>query len=332
MAERGSGVVLRERLTQSVYDVSGRHDQPDLYGGPAGDPGLCGGPGSISWKINGDIGSVATAGAAAIVLEILHPSVIAGVQDHSSYQRDPFRRARTTMGYVLGTTFGNTTAATDLITGVRNRHAQVSGARPDGVAYRALDPDLLAWVHTCIPWMVMTAFERFNRPLTPAERDRYLTEQAVIGRMSGAERVPETTIELAELVAAVRPKLAVNEQTRAFIDFLLAAPFLPPLPGPVDVAAHQFYLRAGMTLAPRWAREMTGLTLPDTVNRWIAQPYLRRSAQLTRWAFDTPPHVAMATRRVNAHSHNDIDAAAVRADPHGASYVVVAAPPPVRHR
>jgi hypothetical protein len=58
---------------------------------------------------------------------------------------------------------------------------------------------------------------------------------------------------------------------------------------------------------------MTGLTLPDAVNRWIAQPYLRRSAQLTRWAFDTPPHVAMATRRVHANSDTDTD----RADQEG---------------
>ena len=42
-------------------------------------------------------------------------------------------------------------------------HARVNGVRPDGVAYRALDPELIGWVHTCIPWAVMTAYERFNR-------------------------------------------------------------------------------------------------------------------------------------------------------------------------
>ena len=40
----------------------------------------------------------------AIVLEILHPSVVAGVQDLSNYREDPFQRARATLGYVLTTT------------------------------------------------------------------------------------------------------------------------------------------------------------------------------------------------------------------------------------
>jgi len=84
------------------------------------------------------------------VLEILHPSVIAGVQDLSNYRDDPFQRARATLGYVLTTTFGNTEAATGIIERVKRVHSFVNGTRPDGVPYRALDPELLAWVHTCI--------------------------------------------------------------------------------------------------------------------------------------------------------------------------------------
>ena len=96
----------------------------------------------------------------------------------------------------------------------------MEGTRPDGVPYRALDPELIAWVHTSIPWSIMTAFERTNRPLSIAEKDRYLTEQAVIGRMGGADRVPETVAELDAYVEGMRPRLAVNEQTREFLDFL----------------------------------------------------------------------------------------------------------------
>ena len=58
----------------------------------------------------------------AIVLEILHPSVIAGVQDLSNYREDPFQRARATLGYVLATTFGNTEAATAVIERVKHVH------------------------------------------------------------------------------------------------------------------------------------------------------------------------------------------------------------------
>jgi uncharacterized protein (DUF2236 family) len=287
---------IRRRIVEGFERFSGRHDDPALYGGPPGDPGLIG-PGSVSWEINADIASVSTAGTAAIVLEILHPSVIAGVQDRSTYREDPFRRARTTLGYVLGTTFGNTEAATELIARVRRIHGRIEGTRPDGTPYRALDPVLLAWVHTTIPWMIMRAFERYRRPLSPRERDRYLAEQAVIGRMGGAEAVPETTAELHDYVEAMRPQLAVNAQTREFFAFLMTAPFLPRTPAPVDRALHRFVVHAGMSLAPAWARELTGFDHPALVQRTLVEPYLQLDARMLRWAFGTPAHVTLARER-----------------------------------
>ena len=41
-------------------------------------------------------------------MEVLHPSVMAGVFTQSSYATEPLRRARNTLGYVLRTTFGST--------------------------------------------------------------------------------------------------------------------------------------------------------------------------------------------------------------------------------
>jgi uncharacterized protein (DUF2236 family) len=288
---------LRQRIVDDFETLSGRHDDPRLYGGPAGDPGLIG-PGSVSWEIHGDLASVAIAGLPAIVLEIMHPSIIAGVQDLSTYRDDPFRRSRTTLGYVLGTTFGNTEAATEMIERVKRIHGRIEGTRPDGVPYSALDPELLAWVHATIPWMIMTAFERYKRPLEPDERDRYLAEQAVIGRLGGAREVPETVADLREYVESVRPKLAVNEQTCEFFEYLLTAPFVPRTPGPLDRAIHRFIVHAGMSLTPRWARQLSGFDQPGVVRRVVVEPYMRVDARLLRWAFGTPPYVTLAHERV----------------------------------
>ena len=237
---------LQRRIVDDFETATGRHDDPEVFGGPAGDPGLIG-PGSMSWEINADLASVSQAGLPAIVLEILHPSVVAGVQDHSDYRRDPFQRARATLGYVLTTTFGNTAAATALIERVRHIHSRVTGTRPDGVPYRALDPGLIAWVHTCIPWMILCAYEHTKRRLTVAEKNAYLAEQAVIGRMGGADRIPTTVGELDDYVSAMRPKLSVNAQTREFIDFLMTTPFTPfgvSLPASVDREVHRFAIYA----------------------------------------------------------------------------------------
>lgn len=287
---------LKRRIVAEFETAAGRHDDPAVYGGPPGDPGLVG-PGSVSWEINADLASVSQAGLPAIVLEILHPSVVAGVQDLSDYRQDPFRRARATLGYVLATTFGNTEAATALIERVRHVHSYVTGTRPDGVPYRALDPELITWVHTCIPWMIMRTFEHVNRPLSREERDRYLTEQAVIGRMGGTDWVPTTAAELDDYVADMRPKLSVNAQTREFIDFLLTSPFYPDLPQALDRRIHRLALYAGMTRAPEWARELIGFDRPPVAMRPLITPMLQLDARRLRWAVGTPRFLELAGRR-----------------------------------
>ena len=207
--------------------------------------------------------------------------------------------ARGTLGYVLTTTFGNTEAATALIEHVKHVHSYVNGTRPDGVPYRALDPELIGWVHTCIPWMIMRAFEHTKRPLSQAERDRYLAEQAVIGRMGGADRVPTTAAELDDYVEAMRPRLSVNAQTREFIDFLITSPFFGDLPGPLDRQLHRFAIYAGMSRAPQWARELIGFDHPSAMARRLMAPALQFDARRLRWAFGTPRYVELASRRAS---------------------------------
>jgi uncharacterized protein (DUF2236 family) len=291
---------LRQRIRDEIEAVGGRHDEPEIYDGPAGDPGLAGGPGSISWEINGDLASVSAAGMAAIIMEVLHPSVMAGVFEQSSYRTQPLKRAQNTLGYVLRTTFGNTEAATAVIGRVHRIHSRVNGTRPDGVPYRALDPELIGWVHTCIPWAVMEAFHHYNRALTTAERDRYLKEQAVIGRMGGAEWVPESMAELDEYVERMRPLMAMNEQLRSFIGFL-SGDGDPPYRGtPRQQLERRLGISGSMLLMPVWARQLTGTYQPRVVQRAYLEPAARVQVRMTRWAYPVLPCHEMATARASA--------------------------------
>jgi uncharacterized protein (DUF2236 family) len=288
---------LRARVRQQIEVVGGRHDEAELYDGPAGDPGLAGGPGSMSWEINGDLASVSAAGMAAIIMEVLHPSVMAGVYTQSTYATEPLKRARNTLGYVLRTTFGNTEAATDVILKVKKVHGFVKGTRPDGVPYEALDPELIAWVHTCIPWAIMEAFHRYNRPLSRAERDQYLREQAPIGRMGGAEWVPETMAELDDYVERMRPLMSMNEQTRDFINFLSGdsqGEFRAPLRKQVEA---RLGISGSMALMPAWAQHLTGTYQPAIVHRAYLEPNARLQTKLIRWAVPELDCKRMATAR-----------------------------------
>jgi uncharacterized protein (DUF2236 family) len=290
-------MLLRSRLRDEIEAVIGRHEEPSIYGGPPGDPGLAGGPDSISWEVNGDVASVAAAGSAAIIMEVLHPSVMAGVEEHSSYRADPIRRAQTTFGYVVQTTFGSTTAATDVIERVKRIHGHVRGTRPDGVPYEALDPALIAWVHTCIPWAVMEAFQRHRRPLTIDERDRYLREQAPIGRMAGADHVPESMAELERYVEDVRPRLAMNEQTRSFVAFLAGDTGGDDATSAREQLQARLAIAASMSLMPTWARHLTGTHLPAPVLQLVALPLAHVQAAAVRWAVPELACKRMATER-----------------------------------
>jgi uncharacterized protein (DUF2236 family) len=294
-------VDLKASIVSQIEAAGGRHDEPEIYDGPAGDPGIGGGPGSISWEINGDLASLIVGGTAAIIMEVLHPSVMAGVFTQSSYRTEPLRRARSTLGYVLRTTFGTTQAARDVIGRVKRIHQQVGGTRSDGVAYQALDPALIAWVHTCIPWAVMRAYETYNRPLSVTEKNRYLTEQAEIGRLGGADWVPETAAELDAYVERMRPLMAMNDQTVEFIGFLAGRV------GDQHLGARERYdrwvgIRASMGLMPQWARRMTGTYVPDLPYRLWFKASDRLKARLVRWAYPDLPCKAMALARASARA------------------------------
>jgi len=301
----------RQSLLAQLEEAGGRHDEPEIYEGEPGDPGLAGGPGSVSWELHGDLASLAVAGTAAVLMELLHPSVMAGVHEHSSYRSDPLRRARSTLGYVLRTTFGSTPAATRVIEGVKRVHGRVEGTRPDGIPYRALDPELIAWVHTCIPWAVMSAYERYRRPLSRAEKDRYLGEQALVGRMGGADWVPETVAQLEDYVERMRPKLCLTEQTLGFMDFVAGRG--DPAVKRAERLDRWASLRASMSLMPEWARRMTGTRQPALVERLLLRPSDRLKSALVAWACPELPCKRMALARATAPKRTPALVAAVGA-------------------
>jgi uncharacterized protein (DUF2236 family) len=196
-----------------------------------------------------------------------------------------------------------------VIEGVRNAHARVKGTRADGVGYCALDPELIAWVHTCIPWAVMTAYEQTCRPLAREEKDRYLAEQARIGRMGGADQVPESVAELEAYVEEMRPHLAMNEQTLEFLDFLA---------GRVEgerVSRRERFDRetaicASMGRMPEWAQRLTGTRRPAWAQRLWLQPSDRLKARLVRWALPELPCKTLALARARGGAQASASVAA----------------------
>lgn len=153
------------------------------------------GPGSVSWRIDREL-IVLAGGSCALLLQAAHPSVAAGVAQHSDYATDPFGRLFRTLSSSFSVVFGTLTDANATIRRVNAIHAAVRGRRADGAAYSALDPEALLWVHATLVDTALRVYSRFVAPLAPADGQRYHEESA---RVATALGVPEVPARLEEL-------------------------------------------------------------------------------------------------------------------------------------
>jgi uncharacterized protein (DUF2236 family) len=235
--------------------------------------------GSVTWRVHGDVTTMMVGGVASLLLQMLHPAVLAGVWDHSAFRKDMLGRLRRTARFIAETTYAERSIAEATIARVREVHERVAGTLPDGTPYRADDPELLAWVHVTEMWSFLAAWQRYGVPVTLAEEDVYYAETARTGEAVGADPVPRSKAEAEALIVAMRPQLVADARTREVARFVLDH----PAPNLVIAPAQTAIFAAAVDLLPDWARAMHGLKRPP------AAPLVRGStlaiAKTFRWAF-----------------------------------------------
>ncbi len=153
----------------------------------AGDPGLFG-PGSLSWRVDREV-AILAGGTCALLMQLAHPAVAAGVAQHSDFRRDPFARLRRTLTASYAVVFGSTPRAERALRRMNLIHGSVSGEVPElGQPYRALDPDLLLWVHATLVDTALRVYDRYVRPLGTDEADGYHREAHRVALALGVPR------------------------------------------------------------------------------------------------------------------------------------------------
>jgi uncharacterized protein (DUF2236 family) len=239
------------------------------------------GPRSVVWQVHGDVTSMMVGGVASLLLQMLHPKVMAGVWDHSNFRDDMLGRLRRTARFIAVTTYSGRAEAEAAITRVRDIHEQVRGTLPDGTTYAASDPKLLAWVHVTEAMCFLDAWIRYADPYMPAEdQDRYFAEMVKIGSGLGADPVPHNRAEARQLIDAMRGELVVNARTRKVARLLLEQPAPKPAAEPFQALT----FKAAVDLLPPWARRMHGFPEP-TLLRPLVRAGVFGIAQTVRWAF-----------------------------------------------
>lgn len=240
------------------------------------------GPRAVAWRIHGDVTSMMVGGVAGLLLQMLHPGVLAGVWDHSNFRADMHGRLRRTARFISLTTYGGKAEAEAAITRVRSIHDRVRGVLPDGSPYTANDPSLLAWVHVTETTSFLNAWIRYSEPdMSGVDQDRYFTEMAQIAEALGADPIPRTRSEARRLIDAMRPQMRCDSRTREVARMVLGQRAQDMIAEPFQALTMQ----AGIDLLPAWAQRMHGLRNP-----MLGRPLVRAGtfgiARAVRWAFE----------------------------------------------
>ena len=166
----------------------------------------------------------------ALLLQVAHPTVGAGVAQHSNFQDDPWGRLVRTLDFVNLLVYGDAEETRRTGERVRDMHKRIKGVKQDGSRYHALEPEAYAWVHATLAETIIAAHQRFGRRLSQAEVETFWAEWRELGAPLGVRErdLPAGWDEFREWVRwMVEERLDDNETVRTVLRSL-TAPAPPP--------------------------------------------------------------------------------------------------------
>ncbi len=178
-------------------------------------------------------------GGRALLMQLAHPAVAAGVAEHSYFRLDPRRRLLETLRLIFALVYGSPREVRAAAGAINAMHSRVVGE-----TYRALDPELLSWVLATLIDTALVMHERFLRPLSAEEARAYYADMRRMGSLLGlpAEAAPADLEAFREYVSFMVATLEVTPIARS-----LARDVFPLSPPPVaPVSWSMWQLTAGL--------------------------------------------------------------------------------------
>jgi uncharacterized protein (DUF2236 family) len=184
-------------------------------------------------------------GGPAVLMQMAHPLVAAGVVRHSDFQQNLWRRLVGTLRALYLIAFG-TKAEADragaivqaVHRSVVGRTQEAAGLYPRGTRYDASDPDLQMWVHATLVHSSLAVYTRLVNRLSDDEQEQYYREMALVAQIFGmpADVLPRTLADFQEYLEQelAGPNLAIGPAGREVASVILRArmpaPLLPAVP------------------------------------------------------------------------------------------------------
>src|SRR4051794_10156021 len=269
-----------------------------------GDAGLFG-PGTMTWRINRE-GVLLLGGGRALILQVAHPLVAAGVAEFSNYREDPWGRLYRTLDTTTAIVFGDSATSADASARLERVHSRGRGVTQEGggrftqgTPYEANDPDLLMWGHATLVGTSLMVYDRYGARLSIDERRRYYEEQKRLGEAFGVpiDRQPATYADFNDYVDEMvgGDAIAVTDALRDVVDATLR-PSMPVVARPLVEAMN--LATAGML--PARLREELGLAWGPNRERLVAasRVMLRGALPLLPRLLREFPPARSADRRV----------------------------------
>jgi uncharacterized protein (DUF2236 family) len=190
-------------------------------------------PGSAVWAVHGGVPTI-VGGIRSLLMQTLHPAVLAGVHDHSNFREDSLGRLARTTAWIHALTYGSAAEARAATARVVRLHESVNGKYVDGDGtvqkYSANDPELLRWVHITFTDSFLRTHELWDGPI-PGGPDAYVREWAQAGRLMGVESPPESKAALVRELAewSAEGTLRCDERVSETVAFIRNPPLHPLL-------------------------------------------------------------------------------------------------------
>lgn len=192
------------------------------------------GPGSTSWLVDKEIVLFVGGGRAAL-MQLAHPYVAHAVDQHSATRNDPLGRFKRTFDNVWTMVFGELDDAVRCARRVHAIHSRIEGELREDVGafrlghrYDANDEEALLWVHATLLETAVLTYERFVRPLTSGEKERYYSESKRFARLFGIPDsvLPQTWTEFSSYCARMVASdvISVGRPAREISSFLFTSP------------------------------------------------------------------------------------------------------------
>ncbi|MEU1124833.1 oxygenase MpaB family protein [Streptomyces sp. NPDC005899] len=230
-------------------------------------------PGGVLWSLAGDVRGLLML-PAALALQVAHPAVGAGVDEHSVFRTDPWGRGERSLRSLQLWVYGGEAAAEEGRR-LRKLHRTVRGTDTRDRRYHALAPENYAWVHATGFPVYRHAARYLIRPMT-AEQERALyREWLQVGRILGLHDrdMPQTT---EEFWPYYRRMLAEEIEATAVLRELVAVDATVPPPDRGPAAVRLLLRSVWPVLLPPSARFRAFLTvglMPPDAREAIGLPW-----------------------------------------------------------